>query len=114
MYHELLKDIDEVKLPVTRHHAKPNWHLFPILVPKEIRLSVFNTLRSQGIGVQVNYMPAHWHPVFQHLGHKKEEMPISNKFYLSEISLPMHYNLTNAEIEFISKEVIQAVQSNRL
>jgi dTDP-4-amino-4,6-dideoxygalactose transaminase len=114
IYHELLKDLDGVKLPVSRHYTKPNWHLFPILVPKEIRLDVFNSLRSAGIGVQVNYMPAHWHPVFQHLGHKREEMPISNEFYLSEISLPMHYNLTNAEIDSISREVSKAIQSNRL
>jgi dTDP-4-amino-4,6-dideoxygalactose transaminase len=114
IYHELLKDLDGVKLPVSRHYTNPNWHLFPILVPKEIRLDVFNSLRSAGIGVQVNYMPAHWHPVFQHLGHKREEMPISNEFYLSEISLPMHYNLTNAEIDSISREVSKAIQSNRL
>jgi dTDP-4-amino-4,6-dideoxygalactose transaminase len=46
-------------------------------------------MRDSGIGVQVNYIPAYWHPVFERLGHKRGECPVSDEFYGREISLPM-------------------------
>jgi dTDP-4-amino-4,6-dideoxygalactose transaminase len=52
------------------------------------RKTIFENLRSKDIGVQVNYMPAHWHPVFQG-NPARGSLPVSENFYKSEISLPM-------------------------
>ena len=75
--------------PVKRDYVEPMWHLYPARVDKNDRLRIFNSLRSAGIGVQVNYIPVYWHPVFQDLGHMRGECPNSEEFYESEISLPM-------------------------
>ena len=75
--------------PVKRDYVEPMWHLYPARVDKNDRLRIFNSLRSAGIGVQVNYIPVYCHPVFQDLGHMRGECPNSEKFYESEISLPM-------------------------
>ena len=76
------------------------WHLYPIRVDKSIRKNVYNELRSHDILVQVNYFPAHLHPVF----HEKYEwgsFPIAEEFYKSEISLPMSAHLVDEELEYI-------------
>jgi dTDP-4-amino-4,6-dideoxygalactose transaminase len=65
------------------------WHLYPLKVDPEKRTRIFEKLRSSGIGVQVNYIPAYWHPVFTKLGFEKGMFPASDRFYASEISLPM-------------------------
>ena len=63
-YSDAFHDIDAVSLPGKREYVDPFWHLFPIRVPAESRKSAFAELRSKGIGVQVNYIPAYLHPVF--------------------------------------------------
>jgi len=84
-----LKEIPGLQTPSQRDYVSPMWHLYPIRVPPETRKIVFENLRHQGIGVQVNYLPAHWHPAFTSYNIPKGKYIESEKFYLSEISLPM-------------------------
>lgn len=88
-YENFLQPIDRISTPFCRTYTQPNWHLFPIRVERHSRTEVFNQLRSAGFGVQVNYLPAHLHPVFQKKGFKWGDYPNSEKFYQQEISLPM-------------------------
>jgi len=78
------------------HHCKENdvmWHLFPIRVPVEQRRAIFESLRSKGIMVQVNYLPAYRHPVFSTYNLKVGSFPVSDDYYAGEISLPMYSDL---------------------
>lgn len=102
-YQELLRDIETLHAPIERSYVSSNWHLFPIRVDAKVRLETFNRLRNEGIGVQVNYIPAYWHPVFQNLGYKKGMFPISDAFYSQEISLPMFASLKENEVEYVAE-----------
>ena len=75
------------------------WHLFPIRVNPNNREYIFKEIRNSGIGVQVNYIPAYWHPVFREMGYVRGLCPRSEKFYKSEISLPMFASLSYLEQE---------------
>ena len=88
-----LSDLEWITLPSKRDYVDPMWHLFPIRVSSEIRRSLFDYLRKNGVTVQVNYIPAYWHPVYEDLGFKKGLSPIAENYYLSEISLPMYADL---------------------
>lgn len=85
--------------------SEPNWHLYAIQVPRPIRKDLYNFLRGEGIGVQVNYLPAHLHPIFQNKGFKRGDFPASESFYDSQLSLPMHVNITDQELEHIIKKM---------
>lgn len=100
-----------ITTPTMRPYVNVNWHLFPLRVPSKFRLQIFEGLRSLGVGVQVNYIPAHWHPVFADLGHKRDEFPNSVNFYESEISMPLFPNLTDRELDFIIEKMAE-VYSN--
>jgi dTDP-4-amino-4,6-dideoxygalactose transaminase len=100
-YIKELGDIDEILLPGERDYVDVNWHLFPIRVNPSKRTSLFNFLRESGVGVQVNYLPAYWHPVFRDLGHSIGEFPRSDEFYSQEISLPMYSTLEKIEQEIV-------------
>jgi dTDP-4-amino-4,6-dideoxygalactose transaminase len=80
-------------------------------VPAEKRESIFNDLVANGIGVQVNYIPAYWHPVFEKLGHKRGEFPISDNFYNSEISIPMHFGLGENDVKKIISILFKVIQN---
>lgn len=100
-YKENLSSVSGIDLPSLREYVDPMWHLYPVRVDAKERSKIFNKLRELGIGVQVNYMPAHWHPVFGSAGISRSEFPKSNQFYNSEISLPLHVELTEDKLEYI-------------
>ncbi len=71
------------------------------------RRRIFEKLRCLEIGVQVNYMPAYRHPVFEGYKINPEEFPKSEDFYNKEISIPMHAGLTDQEIETVVNSLRQ-------
>jgi len=87
-YCESLSSIPQVKLPSRRSYVDPMWHLFPIRVPSHLRKNLFVHLRACGYLVQVNYLPAHLHPVFSGQFFPGD-YPHAEKYYAEEISLPM-------------------------
>lgn len=104
-YTQALGDISEIQLPAMHDYVDPMWHLFPIRVSAEIRKELFLFLREAGIGVQVNYLPVYWHPYFVERGYTRGLCPIAEEFYQQEISLPMHVNLNEKELEKIVKTI---------
>lgn len=104
LYKSAFKSLEHVKTPGKRDLIDPMWHFYPIRVPASERRRIFEDLRRADIGVQVNYLPAHMHPVFDSrnlLG----TLPVAENFYRSEISLPMSTKLSSEEIDHITTSV---------
>ena len=106
-YSDALADLDGVTLPTAPPSASPAWHLYPMRVPSDRRREVFEALRARGIGVQVNYIPVYWHPVFEDLGYRRGTCPVAEEYYRQEISLPMFPALADTQVD----EVIDAVRA---
>jgi dTDP-4-amino-4,6-dideoxygalactose transaminase len=102
-YNDELNGISEIQLPFKEEYADPMWHLYPIRVKDGTRNKFYEYLWDFDIRVQVNYVPAYFHPVFQENGYKKGLCPISEEFYKEEISLPIHPNLTKKDLNKIVK-----------
>ncbi|MEY7971494.1 DegT/DnrJ/EryC1/StrS family aminotransferase [Saccharomonospora xinjiangensis] len=102
-----LKDVTDVLTPVRRAEADPMWHLYPLRVLGGRRKALYDHLREQGIGVQVNYIPAYWHPVFADLGYRRGLCPNAETYYSQELSLPLFADLTDSAAD----RVIDAVRS---
>jgi len=109
-YIENLKSVENLILPTARKYVNPMWHLFPIHVNPHERNRIFKQLRDFGIGVQVNYIPAHWHPVFKAYTVSQNSFPASIDFYRSEISLPMHTEISEQRFDHIIKSLQTAIQ----
>ena len=110
-YLNALAGIEGLSLPVRRSYVDPMWHLFPIRVPSNQRLRIFQELRDAGIGVQVNYLPAYAHPVFSDQGSLSDLYPEAEKFYNSEISLPLFTGLSTFNQNKVTESTIQALSS---
>jgi len=102
-YMRELSSTDGIMLPSERSDMDVNWHLFPVRVDPLKRSAIFSGLRKAGIGVQVNYIPAYWHPVFTETGLERGMFPKSDLFYSQEISLPMFQSLEAFETAKISQ-----------
>ncbi|MCM4079481.1 DegT/DnrJ/EryC1/StrS family aminotransferase [Paractinoplanes hotanensis] len=96
-YDELLADVPGLRLPVQRDGVDPLRHLYPVRVLGGRRREVFERMREAGIGVQVNYIPVYWHPVFEDLGYRRGMCPVAEAFYAEELSLPLFVDLSDSD-----------------
>lgn len=103
--HELAKryDIFLQQLPVTTPWQHPDsytgFHLYVIRLQLEnidsTHRQVFESLRGQGIGVNLHYIPVHTQPYYQNMGFKRGDYPQAERYYGEAISLPIYQGLTD-------------------
>jgi dTDP-4-amino-4,6-dideoxygalactose transaminase len=98
-YNEGLSGIDELRLPARREGADPMWHLYPLRIRDGRRRALFEHLRANEVGVQVNYVPVYWHPVYADLGYQRGMCPVAEDYYAQQISLPLFPDLTDADVD---------------
>ena len=107
-YYEKLASLPVV-LPHQLENTYSGLHLYVIrLKLDEIKLShreVFDALRTNGIGVNLHYIPVHTQPYYQAKGHRLGDYPESERYYQEAISLPMFHAMT----ELQQDEVVQVL-----
>lgn len=106
-YNAALVGLDGVRTPVQRDGVDPVWHLYPLRVLDGRRRKVFEAMRAAGVGVQVNYIPVYWHPVYANAGYRRGMCPNAEQFYAEELSLPIFPDLSDDEID----QVVEALKA---
>ncbi len=96
-YNRLLADLPGMALPVQRDGVSPAWNLYPVRIRYGRRREVFEKLRASDIGVQVNYIPVYWHPIFEDSGYRRGMCPVAEQFYSEQLSLPLYPAMTDAD-----------------
>ena len=106
-YNLLLKDLS-VTLPWQHPDSYSGLHLYVIRVPgsKENHRTIFESLRGQGIGVNLHYIPVHTQPYYQEMGFREGDFPEAESYYGEAISLPMFPAMTEQQQD----EVVEALR----
>jgi UDP-4-amino-4,6-dideoxy-N-acetyl-beta-L-altrosamine transaminase len=104
-YTTLLADLP-VTTPFQAAYGESAWHLYPVWIQPGAdgdiaarRKAVFASLREQGIGVNVHYIPVPTQPYYRKLGFAPGQFPAAEHYYAGAISLPMYFSLSDAEQE---------------
>ena len=79
-------------------------HIYPVLVPSELRSHLFACLKQKGIGVNVHYIPVYQHPYYQESG-SYASCPNTENYYSRTISLPLHTHLSDDDVLRICLEI---------
>lgn len=108
-YNAAFAGVDGLRTPVQRSGVDPMWHLYPIRVLGGRRREVFERMRAAGIGVQVNYIPVYWHPVFARQGYRRGLCPNAEQFYAQELSLPLYPDLTDGDVDRVIDTLVTLV-----
>ncbi|MBO9522531.1 MAG: UDP-4-amino-4,6-dideoxy-N-acetyl-beta-L-altrosamine transaminase [Nocardioidaceae bacterium] len=108
-YNAALADVDGVRTPVQRAWVDPAWHLYPVRILDGRRREVFEKMRAAGIGVQVNYIPVYWHPVYADLGYQRGMCPNAEAFYAEELSLPLFPDLTDDQVDQVVETLVSVL-----
>jgi dTDP-4-amino-4,6-dideoxygalactose transaminase len=94
---KLISDL-KVVLPIERKNENVNWYLYTISTDKRDKL--LKKLNEKGIGAASYYST----PIHKTLFYKlKTKLPITDLASSNVISLPIHPNVTQKNIEFIAK-----------
>ena len=111
--HELARRYDKLfaGLPVTTPWQHPDGysglHLYVIRLQldkiSKTHLQVFESLRQQGIGVNLHYIPVHTQPYYQKMGFHADGFPNAIAYYSDAISLPMFQGLTDEQQDHVVK-----------
>lgn len=108
-YNAALADVPGLRIPVQRDDVDPVWHLYPVRVLDGRRREVFEKMRERGIGVQVNYIPVYWHPVYAELGYQRGMCPNAEAFYAEELSLPLYPDLTDGDVDRVVDTLVEVL-----
>ncbi|HLK88071.1 MAG TPA: DegT/DnrJ/EryC1/StrS family aminotransferase [Candidatus Binataceae bacterium] len=108
LYRQLL-DGSELTLPVEPEGLASAYHLFAIRSRR--RDAIRQELLSRNIECGIHYpVPLHLQPACRDLGYRPGDFPVSERVADTELSLPMHPHLTDAEVRQVAEAVAAAAR----
>ena len=112
LYNKKLKNIKGVTLPYIAPYAKMSWFVYVIQVAgtRKYRDNVMNKLREQGVNCSNYFQCIHLQPLYKKMfGYKRGDFPIAEEISDKTIALPFYNNLTEKEIDYVVKVLIQSL-----
>jgi dTDP-4-amino-4,6-dideoxygalactose transaminase len=70
---------------------------------------LFEALRAKDILVNLHYIPVHTQPYYRDMGFKLGDFPDAEQYYREAISIPMHVNLTDEELQQVVSSLREAI-----
>lgn len=115
LYHKLLSEYHWAILPPKANNTiTPSYHLFPLRIQpitEQQRDQIIENLSKKEIATNVHYIPMPALTLFKNLGYKTEDYPISMDTYTREITLPLYPQLTNQQVEYIVRNLVEEYYS---
>ena len=107
IYDDLLKNVDEVVIPVRDEKSSHVFNQYTIKLDGEIRDELARGLAEDGVPTSVYYPKGiHEQKAFEGLGYKTGEFPMTEKLSKTVLSLPMHTELSSAQQKYIVARLI--------
>lgn len=103
LYNKELNDLEEIILPYVKKEVKHSWHLYVIQLNLE-RLKVdrdhiFRALREENIGVNVHYIPVHYHSYYENkFGLKKGILPNVEWLFPRLLTIPLFPRMSDDDV----------------
>lgn len=117
-YTEALAQIPEVRPLAVRSYVQPAWHLYVVQIDLKRmtvdRATVFRALRAENIGVNVHYIPVHYHPFYrERFGTSENLCPIAEAAYDQLVTLPLFPGMSQADLGDVIRAVHKVVHRYR-
>jgi len=103
IYNKELQSIEGITIPYVRKDVKHSWHLYIIQLDIEnlqvSRDHIFKALREENIGVNVHYIPVHYHSYYQQkFGLKKGIVPNVEWLFPRIITIPLFPRMKDKDV----------------
>ena len=105
----------ELPLPSNAAGAITNWHMFQVVLPADRlnggRAAVMDALKAVGIGTGVHYPALHLFTHYRALGWREGMLPHSERIGRSILTLPLFYDMADADPERVCRELATACKA---
>lgn len=89
-----------VRLPHVDADHIHAWHIFAVYTKNRDKLRSY--LEENGVNCQIHYpVPMHLHQAYRDLGYREGDFPVAERNAREELSLPMYYGMTEAQITHV-------------
>lgn len=109
-YDAAFADIEGIRTPPEPVDSDPMYHLYAVEISEAFgcdRQEFVNAMHAENIGVQVHYVPLHYHPYFQGFGYDRGQFPQTEAVYDRLVSLPLHAEMDDSDVD----DVVTAVRN---
>lgn len=110
-YNAAFKELPGIRTPPEPVESNPMYHLYAIEVTDAFccgRTEFVNAMHDENIGVQVHYVPLHYHPFFQEeYGYERGMFPETEAVYDGLVSLPLFPAMSDDDVDDVIDAVYQ-------
>lgn len=104
LYNNFLGDVEGIITPAQAEYAEHVYHIYTIRVKNRDKLMA--SLGEKNISCGIHYpIPLHLQDAYRDMGHSKGSFSVAEKCSEQVISLPMYPELSEEQIEKVSREV---------
>lgn len=112
LYSSLL-DLPWVALPEITDECNSSFHLYIIRIQDgapRTRDQIFEAMRSNGILVNVHYIPIYRHPYYSRMGkYNPEDFPFAEEYYKQAISLPIFPGIKRSDLDSVVSSLVEGI-----
>ena len=111
-YDAILKPIGIETLAHYTDRLESSGHLYLTRVPgitETQRNEIIIKMAERGIACNVHYKPLPMHTAYKNLGFDIKDYPNAYAHYANEITLPLHTNLTDEDVEYVAKNYADVI-----
>ena len=109
VYNQQLSNLP-LKLPFIRSENRSAFHLYIVRLITEknryVHKKIFESLREEGIGVNLHYMAVHLQPYYRKRGFTDGSFPEAERYGNEAITLPLYSNLKKDTQETVINKLI--------
>jgi dTDP-4-amino-4,6-dideoxygalactose transaminase len=110
LYTEHFKNIPGIQVPAISDNGN-EFHLYPLLVPKEWRDLLITKLSEHGVFCSVHFIPLHLHSFYQrNYEFKYGDFPVCESVYEREVSLPIYPKMTDDDVLYVIESVKECLE----
>ncbi len=107
-YDRTLSGIEGIQIPVRSAFTSHIFHQYTLQVEPPRRDALKEWLQQKGIPSQVYYpLPLHLQRAYRDLGYREGDFPVAEELCTRVLSLPMHTELQEDQLSFISDQIHQ-------
>jgi UDP-2-acetamido-2-deoxy-ribo-hexuluronate aminotransferase len=111
-YDNAFNGLNEIIIPIRNNFSTHVFHQYTIRMRGLSRDKLKEYLESKGIPAMIYYpVPLHRQKAFQYLGLQDEDFPVTEDLCRTVLSLPMHTELDDEQLEYIASQVRSFVNS---
>ncbi len=111
-YAKVFLNVKGLSFPKLVPNSKHAYHMFVIQVSPDKRDKIIEFLYENGIQTSIHYDPIHLEPFYKKtLGYKRGDFPITEKFGLSTITLPLYPKLNKRQQKYVIDKVKESLNN---